>query len=43
MTDPDDIFARVWTDSFWDDLERDLLDPVFRENFLAALEAINRP
>jgi hypothetical protein len=38
-----DDLAHVWTDEFWDALERDLLDPVFRENFLAALEAINRP
>jgi hypothetical protein len=41
MTDDDLDYA--FTDAFWDDLERDLLDPVFREHFLAALEAINRP
>lgn len=37
-----DDLVRVWTDEFWDELERDLLDPVYRMNFLAALDALYR-
>jgi len=40
-TDNDDL-DYPWTDEFWDALERDMLDPVFRQNFLAALDAIRR-